>query len=141
MLHMIKLCVGAQRFSDIENWQKRLARELVSEGKPAHPYHDTRMWPRRKAELLDGGSIYWVVANRIIARQKIIALNEVYKGETRYCRLVFDARLFVTEPQPRRAFQGWRYLKPEDAPKDLGQKSKEALPTELQEALLEAGVW
>jgi hypothetical protein len=47
-----------------------------------------------------------------------------------------------TDWQPRRAFQGWRYLKPADAPVDLG-KGRAALaemPPKLRLELAELGL-
>ena len=35
------------------------------------------MRPQREHELLDGGSIYWVFKGLVLARQKIIALQEL----------------------------------------------------------------
>jgi hypothetical protein len=46
-----------------------------------------------------------------------------------------------TAPQPRRAFQGWRYLDPKDAPADLAKRSKSSLPEELQRQLIALGAW
>ena len=58
-----------------------------------------------------------------------------------YCELVFDPELIPTEPQGRKAFQGWRYLKPEDAPADARGSHAADVPPELGKALRDAGVW
>ncbi len=100
-------------------------------------------WPKREAELLNGGALYWVFKGMILARQKVLRLEEVI-GEDgiRRCGIVLDRALIRVEPTPRRAFQGWRYLPPEDAPRDLSsaRAHEDPLPVELQAALAEIGV-
>jgi len=105
--------------------------------------HVTRMWPKRDAELLNGGSLYWVFKGMILARQRVERLDEVI-GEDgiRRCGIVLSEEVFRTSPAPKRPFQGWRYLAPSDAPPDLraGRESETALPPELNRALAEIGV-
>jgi hypothetical protein len=136
-IHMVKLCVGADDIDDLAHWQARLMHRL-----PA-PVHHTRMVPKRADELLDGGSIYWVIKRAIRVRQRITDLRIVQDEAGKdLCELVFDPELVRTYAQPRRPFQGWRYLKPEEAPRDL--KSGELavdLPADLDAALKNAGVW
>ncbi len=134
--HLIKLCVGAEKVEDLANWQE--ARFGTG---PAE--HVTRMWPKRAEEVLDGGSLYWVFKGAVLARQKVIGLEERVgaDGITR-CAIVLDREIIRTEALTRRPFQGWRYLKPEDAPKDLpaGRTREEPLPRELMSALAELGL-
>ena len=100
------------------------------------------MWPKREAELLDGGSIYWVIKGFVQARQRIIRLDEVDHGDgIRRCAIVLDPEVVRTEAAPRRPFQGWRYLNGADAPSDLRRESSNSdLPPELMTALAEIGV-
>lgn len=142
MIHLVKLCVGAESVEDLAHWQKHYAKLRGGEGKAGYPIHETRMMPKRADELLDGGSIYWVIKGVVLVRQQVIAVNsrEDIHGKS-YCELVFDPELVLTEPQGRKAFQGWRYLKPEDAPKDLKSSAAADVPPELSRALREAGVW
>jgi len=136
-IHMVKLCVGADSIDDLADWQTRLLKTLP------HPVHRTRMAPKRAEEMLDGGSIYWVIKRAIRVRQRVIDIRTVKDEEGRdMCELVLDPALVRTYAQPKRPFQGWRYLKPGEAPRDL--KSGEAaadLPPSLDEALKNAGVW
>lgn len=136
MIHLIKLCVGAERVEDLLDWQA----QHYGTG-PAR--HVTRMWPKRGAEILDGGSLYWVFKGVVLARQKVIGLEEVpgADGITR-CAILLDRDVVRTEAMPRRPFQGWRYLAPEDAPADLrkGREREDPLPRELQAALSEIGL-
>ncbi len=134
-VHLIKLCVGANSIEDLADWvRSRTAANLAAGHGRVHD-HVTRMFPRRTDEVLDGGSIYWVISGLVQVRQRIRALEPVtgVDGIER-CAILIDPKLVPTEAQPRRPFQGWRYLRPEDAPADLmrgadGQSS--ALKAEL----------
>lgn len=136
-IHMVKLCVGADDVDDLINWQKRLMQTLP------HPVHHTRMAPKRAEELLNGGSIYWVIKRAIRVRQKIIDIRSVDDREGRaMCELVFDPETIRTRAQPKRPFQGWRYLKPDDAPVDLKSGERAVnIPATLDAALKDAMVW
>ncbi len=142
-LHLLKLCVGAASVEDLAAWQTSRAAERRRRGAVPCPVHVTRMWPRREAELLDGGSIYWVIGGLVAVRQRILALEPADLGDTlRRCALVFDPELVRTEARPMRPFQGWRYLAPEDAPPDLGagDVAGSGLPASLEAALGAIGV-
>ena len=89
-------------------------------GRRGSPWHITRMVPRRSDEVLDGGSIYWVIDGQIQCRQSVAAIEPFEDGEgIRRCRLVLDASLIPTMRVQRRPFQGWRYLDVKEAPIDL----------------------
>ena len=139
VVHLVKICVGAEAVEDLVAWQAHGA-ATDAEG---HPMHVTRMWPRREAELLAGGSLYWVFKGLILARQRLLRLDprEGGDGVTR-CALVLERDVIRTEPAPRRPFQGWRYLADGDAPADLSatRAGDDALPPELRAALSEIGV-
>lgn len=139
IIHLIKLSVGSDSVEQIADWQQNRAKQRVG----GHYFHLTRMWPKREKELLNGGSIYWVVKGMLQARQRIIGLEEIIGTDgIRRCGIVLDPELIRTATAPKRPFQGWRYLKPEDAPPDLGQArlDDDALPPELAGALAEIGV-
>jgi len=135
-VNLVKLCVGADSPDDLSGWQsKRFCAGQVS--------HVTRMWPRREAELLAGGSIYWVFRGTILARQLVLGLEErIGEDNIRRCALLLDKTLIRTAAAPRRPFQGWRYLAPEDAPPDLppGRDTDDALPPALAAELAEMGL-
>lgn len=135
-LHMMKLCVGADRPEDLEEWQQ----ERFGAG-PA--IHVTRMRPKRAEELLAGGSIYWVFRGVMLARQQLMGFEDRVgaDGITR-CALVLDPQLVRVAAVPRRPFQGWRYLPGADAPPDLppGRASEDPLPPELVRELAEMGL-
>jgi hypothetical protein len=141
---MIKLCVGIDTLEDLAAWQAIRLETQRSAGIEPELVHRTRQMPRQRDAVLDGGSLYWVIKGAIRARQRIADLREETDAEGRaLCAIVFDKALIATRPQPRRAFQGWRYLKPEDVPADLGgtgagdlAKMPEAMRAELAELAL-----
>ena len=107
------------------------------------PRHVTRMWPKRGEELLAGGSIYWIIKGAILCRQKLIRLDEAIGSDgIRRCAIVTDPELIAVAATPKRAFQGWRYLQPNDAPSDLAQArpNDDRLPAEMQAALAAIGI-
>lgn len=139
MIHLIKLSVGTESVETLAAWQDSGSSQTVD----GFSCHVTRMWPKREKELLAGGSIFWVIKGMIQARQRVLRLDEVEYGDgIRRCAIVLAPELIRVTPAPRRAFQGWRYLKPEDAPIDLpeGREAEEVLPTQLSAALAEIGV-
>ena len=142
-LNLIKLCVGAESVEDQRAWIAQRMAERRAAGLDPRSRHVTRMWPKRAEELLDGGSLYWVIKGVLQARQKIEALEEVV-GEDgiRRCAIIMSPKLIITEARPRRAFQGWRYLPAADAPPDLRNQSRSAtrIPPELALALDGLGV-
>ena len=137
--HLIKLSVGTETVDDLAAWQAT-AHTRWPDGQPRHV---TRMWPKREAEIVNGGSIYWVIKGFIQARQLVLRLDDVTGQDgIRRCAIVLDKALIRVEATPKRPFQGWRYLKPHDAPRDLPAEraAEDRLPPELQSALADIGV-
>ena len=101
------------------------------------------MRPRREKELLNGGSIYWIFKGYILARQRILSLDEVRTSDgVMKCSLALDPDIYLTYPVKKRPFQGWRYLKEEDSPKDFEKfiPGNESFPKDLKLALSELGI-
>jgi hypothetical protein len=139
MIHLMKLSVGSVSVEDHEDWQISQRPHWP----PGQAIHVTRMWPKREAEVLDGGSLYWVIKGLVLCRQRILDLKEVNLGDgIPRCALILDAAIIRTEPAPRRPFQGWRYLEPKDAPRDLpkARAKDDPLPEALALALAEIGL-
>jgi hypothetical protein len=135
-VHLIKLCVGIAEVEELAAWQARRLKQSK------RVWHVTRMVPTRAAELVDGGSIYWVIRGTILVRQRIEAV-ERYTDEEGIgrCKLVFDPELVPVRPVPRRAFQGWRYLSEADAPPDLPPSpAGDELPPKLRAELAALGL-
>ena len=143
-LHLIKLCVGVDSIADLEERIRlRLkARRAAGEKKP-QPVHRTRMVPKRADELIDGGSLYWVIKGQVAARQHITGI-EPFKDEdgVNRCFIVLDRKVTPVMPRRMRPFQGWRYLKPQDAPADItaGLGETAEMPEELRRELRELGL-
>ena len=139
MINILKLCVGANSIEDLTQWQDSQRARWPS----GRAIHVTRMFPKREAEVLDGGSLYWVIKGVIQCRQRILAMEQVLEsdGITR-CALILDPQIIRTEAAARRPFQGWRYLAPTDSPGDLakGREQEDALPPALAQALAEIGL-
>jgi hypothetical protein len=133
-LHLIKLCVGIDSVADLRAWRAHRAAQGHRSVAP------TRQTPKRAAELLDGGSLYWVIKGQVLVRQ---AIDEIVteEGGPQPCRIYLKPDLIETAPQPRRAFQGWRYLEAGDAPPDLAVAGEEAVPQDLARQLRELGAW
>jgi len=139
LMHLVKLSVGTETVEDLLAWQS----SPRAQGSDGYPRHVTRMWPKREEALLKGGSIYWVVKGFLQCRQEILRLDEVI-GEDgiRRCAIVLNPRVIRTTTAKKRPFQGWRYLEPDHAPRDLSsqQTEEDPLPAELAGALADIGV-
>jgi len=142
-LHLVKLCVGADSLAELRQWMAARMREARRRGAPERHAHVTRMTPKRSAELLDGGSLYWVIKGQVEARQKLLALEPFMDaGGIGRCRLWLDAELVSVAPRPMRAFQGWRYYEPKSAPPDIeaGGEGLAAMPETMRRELAGLGL-
>jgi hypothetical protein len=121
MIHMIKLCVGVSSLKELEDYRDERAHWWDADyGEDVH-VHRTRMMPKRAAEMEGQASIYWVIAGQVVCRQPILRLARFTNAEgIDYCDIIMAPDMVRTVPYPKRPFQGWRYLRPEDAPPDLG---------------------
>ena len=136
-VNIIKLCVGIESVEHLIEARKKDPR---NKGKD-YNFHITRFKRRRAEEVLDGGSLYWVMKGFVIARQRIIGLEDVKTENGTKCMIQMDKKIHLTESQPRRAFQGWRYLEQSSAPNDLPEGSKVVdIPSELRNELTELGL-
>jgi hypothetical protein len=142
-LHLIKLCVGCDSVADLSGWIKQRLKQKKARGEKAEHIHTTRMVPKRGDELLDGGSLYWVIRGQIMCRQDLRAIRPfVDKDGIGRCRLVLRPKVVPVEPRPFRAFQGWRYLADKDAPRDLDRAAPGArhMPEQLRRELTQLGL-
>ena len=140
-VHLIKLAVGVEDFAHLARLQAARIQHNTAAGLGPHPRHITRQRPRREKELLDGGSIYWVIKGVIRARQRIKALEDQVDADgVSRCAMVLDADLRPTQPKAHRAFQGWRYLDSAKAPKDVPSGEGQDLPDDLARALDDLGL-
>jgi len=142
-LHLIKLCVGCDSITDLEEWieeNRALHRRL---GRDYEQTHTTRMVPKRVDELLEGGSLFWVIKGHVAARQTLLDVRPFTDADgIGRCRLVLDSKVVTVEPRPYRPFQGWRYLVAKDAPRDIDLKSGDLalMPDDMRRELAELGL-
>lgn len=137
MLHLKKLSVGSTSIESLEEWH----REVI--GRRGSIMHVTRSFPRRKVEILPGGSMYWIIKGKMVARQLIEDFVEIERedGGTS-CGIVLTPGLIRVVEKRHRPFQGWRYLEEADAPPDLpmGDGPEDAMPAEMAEELRDLGL-
>lgn len=141
-LNIIKLCVGCDSVADLAEWiEDRLAEKRRRGEAPVH-VHRTRMAPKRRDDVLDGGSLYWVIKGSIMVREPILDLAAVTDANgVSHCDIVMSGQLTMVEPRRCRPFQGWRYLDPKDAPHDLrSANAARDLPPEFVKELAVLGL-
>jgi hypothetical protein len=127
-LHLIKLCVGCDSVDDLRQWQREVLAKKRKKGEKPVLIHWTRMTPKRRDDLLDGGSLYWVIKGYVRVRHRILDLKQGNRDGVPHCGIVYDPRQVQTQLMSHRPFQGWRYLDPDDAPPDVGARGfKEAM--------------
>ncbi len=142
-LHLIKLCVGTESIDDLATWQKTQRVHKTAAGKPC-VYHTTFQFPKRQVELLNGGSLYWVIKGIVQVRQALAGFEQGKKEDgTPCCLILLDRTLVPVRPVPRRAFQGWRYLDAADAPADVRRGTGDQLlqmPPAMRKSLADLGL-
>ena len=135
-VHLKKLSVGS---ASIDSLRRLQAQRLSNVGRLVHI---TRNRPRRAEELLDGGSIYWIIKGVMTARQKIIDLVQSRRADgSPACGIVLSPEIVTVAPKRMRIFQGWRYLEVADAPIDIGKDNDENMPSEFLAELRELGIF
>lgn len=140
-LHLLKLCVGADGLADLRGWVEARVAERIAKRQKPRSLHVTRMVPTRAAEIVEGGSLYWVIRGQLAARQLVREIEPFVDVDgIGRCRLWLDPGIVQVAPRPYRAFQGWRYLKADDAPADLGKGGEAELPEALRRTLGELGL-
>jgi len=142
-LHLIKLCVGCDSISDLEEWIEENRAHHRRLGRDYEQTHTTRMVPKRVEELLDGGSLYWVIRGQVACRQTLLDIRPFTDGDgVGRCRLVLEPKVIPVAPRPFRPFQGWRYLDPKEAPRDIDPNAGDlaTMPEDLRRELAELGL-
>jgi hypothetical protein len=133
--------VGVDSVEDLRSWQKDHVAAQKKRGIAPELRHTTRMVPKRRDEVLDGGSLYWVIKGYTAVRQPLIDIRPFVDGEgVSRCHFVYGQDMVLVAPRPRRAFQGWRYLDAKDAPPDIGKGASGEMPEKLRRELAELGL-
>ena len=142
-VHLVKMAVGIESVDHLTEVQADRLRRALEANADGCLQHLTRNTPRRAEEVLDGGSIYWIVKGYIRVRQRITGFGEAVgrSGRPR-CALILDPSLVRTELVPHKPMQGWRYMEDAAAPEDLTETSavETALPDDLAAELRALGL-
>lgn len=142
-LHMVKMAVGIDSLDHLAAVQKQRRATLKAErGKPIL-IHKTRNYPKRAEDILDGGSMYWIVKGFVRVRQRIVGFARAKDAEGKpRCEIVLDPKLVRTVPMTHKPMQGWRYLEERDVPKDLTGKGDVSadMPPEMLAELRKLGL-
>jgi hypothetical protein len=141
VLHLIKLAVGVDDLAHMKVVQSARRKQRRQSPRSPHWVY-TRNSPRRAEELLEGGSLYWVVRGVIRCRQELVGFEQDFDREEarKYCRIKVRRTLVPTAPQACKAFQGWRYLDAKSAPPDLSQGDTADMPPEMAAELKRLGL-
>ena len=142
-LHLLKLCVGVDSVSDLEDWISMSMAMRRRSGQPEEQIHTTRMVPKRVEELLDDGSLYWVIKGQVSCRQPLLNIRPFTDSAgIGRCHLVLKPEVVMVVPRPCRAFQGWRYLNDHEKPADLAydQTAIQDMPDEMRRELAQLGL-
>jgi hypothetical protein len=142
-LHLIKLCVGCDSIQDLEEWieENRILNRRLR--RVYEQTHTTRMVPKRAGEIVEGGSLFWVIRGQIACRQRLLEIRPFTDADgIGRCHLVLETVVTPVEPRPFRPFQGWRYMEAKDAPRDLGLGTQDIrqMPEALRRELAELGL-
>lgn len=146
-LHLLKMAVGVDDISHLARLQASRLERARAEGEPAELRHFTRNTPRRARDIVDGGSIYWIIRGGVRARQRILRIDRGVNADGRpRCVLVLDPSLVAVAGTPQRPLRGWRYLEAAEAPPDRAWRLQgEAemppeLPPEMESELRRLGL-
>ncbi|OYR19261.1 DUF1489 family protein [Brucella thiophenivorans] len=142
-LNLVKLCVGCDSIEDLASWIDFRLAEQRAAGLVPEQFHTTRMVPKRADELLAGGSLYWVIKGNVQCRQRLLDVRPFTDDQgINRCHLVLEPKIHPTDWQPRRAFQGWRYLNENEVPLDeaAGKSGRATLPSALRQELAALGL-
>ena len=119
-LHLLKVCVGINSAEQLVASRATYKSQQKAAGLSSEMIHSTRYRPRRAMEILDGGSLYWIIRGHVCARQRILRFDEIqgrYAGKN--CGIVLDLEVVLTNRKSRRPLQGWRYLENDEIPPDI----------------------
>ena len=102
------------------------------------------MVPTRGAEMIDGGSLYWVIKGNVQCRQRLLEIRPFTDDEgIGRCHLVLDPEVVRTAMAAAPGFPGLALSETgSDAPADLsrGRAGEIEMPIKLKRELAELGL-
>lgn len=142
-VHLVKMAVGIESLDHLAEVQKQRRASLKAERGKAILIHKTRNMPKREAEIVGGGSIFWIVKGFVRVRQRILGFEKGVRPDGRpVCEIRLHTKLVRTVPFAHKPIQGWRYLESADVPADLTGRAAQAdeMPPEMMMRLKELGL-
>ena len=116
-IHLVKMAVGIGSVEHLKNIQNKLR---ANNNDILHHY--TRNKPKRSCELLDGGSIFWIIKGYVRVKQRIFAIDEIFdQTRKKRCIITLDSKLARVEMLAHKPIQGWRYMEDRFAPKTINE--------------------
>tara|TARA_B100001769_G_C21658710_1_gene366258 strand:+ start:95 stop:514 length:420 start_codon:yes stop_codon:yes gene_type:complete len=113
-IHLKKLAVGISSIEELLQRQKDIV------GRYGEIIHITRNRPKKTFDLINGGSMYWVIKRQVKVRQRIIEVKELITHEgKKSAGIILENKLVKVRPTPMKPFQGWRYYQIEEIPPDI----------------------
>ncbi len=138
-LHILKLAVGVDSLDSLRAFRVEQAAVAAAKGEAYVSRARTRMAPRRVDEVLDGGSLYWVIKGALQGRQRILGFEPFNDANgIGHVHILLDPEVVAVRPRPCRPFQGWRYLSAADAPADWrAVDAADDIPATMRRDLIE----
>lgn len=117
-VNFLRTGVGVQSIHHLHEIQSTYRQ--FNDGEKNYAFLTTRRTPIRANDILNGGSVYWIINRQICARQQVVDIQTLQDDEGKnFCRILMNPTIIMTSPTAHRHIQGWRYLTPEKAPSDL----------------------
>jgi len=136
--HLKKIAVG------IETVERLKIRQEMIFSTYGRLFHSTRNMPKKREELIQSGSMFWIIKRYVLVRQKIINIIPVVREDgSKGCEIELDTNLTKVIPTKMKPFQGWRYYLEEEIPQDLNVNCNEddEVPEQIRSELIKLGLY
>ena len=136
--HLKKIAVGIETVERLKIRQEMIFRTY------GRLFHSTRNMPKKREELIQSGSMFWIIKRYVLVRQKIINIIPVIREDgSKGCEIELDKNLTKVIPTKMKPFQGWRYYLEEEIPQDLNVNCNEddEVPEQIRSELIKLGLY
>ena len=136
--HLKKIAVGIETVERLKIRQEMIFRTY------GRLFHSTRNIPKKREELIQSGSMFWIIKRYVLVRQKIINIIPVVREDgSKGCEIELDKNLTKVIPTKMKPFQGWRYYLEEEIPQDLNVNCNEddEVPEQIRSELIRLGLY